>query len=192
MATFAYFAYGSNMLTERLRQRCPTAVPVGTARVTGYAIAFHKRSNRDASGKATLHPAPEAMVHGVLFAIDDADRDALDAAEGVGNGYARLDDFAVTRDGATRTVTTYIATDSHIDADLTPFDWYRALIVAGARQHALPTDYVARLDEVRAVSDDDAARVGAAAALLRQAGFADLADAIATGRPREAPPQVFI
>jgi len=179
VATFTYFAYGSNMLTERLRQRCPTAVPVRPASVTGYAIAFHKRSNRDASGKATLHPAPSATVHGVLFEIDKADRHGLDEAEGVGNGYARLDDFAVVAGGLTRTVTTYIATDSHIDADLTPFDWYRALIVAGAREHALPADYGARLAEVPAAADADAARVGAAAALLRQAGFADLADAIA-------------
>ncbi len=183
MATFTYFAYGSNMLLERLRhsQRCPTAVQVSTASVTGYTIAFHKRSDRDGSGKATLRPDPGGIVHGVLYEIDEREHAALDRAEGVGNGYDRLNDFAVISDGVPRAAATYIVAASHIDTDVIPFDWYRALVVAGARQHGLPADYIARLASVATTSDDDLQRRERLNAIeaLRQAGRHDLADALA-------------
>ena len=51
--TFLYFGYGSNMLTERLRARCPGAKCVSTAEVIDYALEFSKPSV-DGSGKATL------------------------------------------------------------------------------------------------------------------------------------------
>ena len=51
--TFLYFSYGSNMLTERLRARCPSANCIGIATATGYALEFSK-SSVDGSGKATL------------------------------------------------------------------------------------------------------------------------------------------
>lgn len=45
-----YFAYGSNMLTERLIARTPSARPVGTSLLPGHRLTFHKRG-RDGSGK---------------------------------------------------------------------------------------------------------------------------------------------
>jgi len=173
-----YFAYGSNMLMERLRvaDRCPGAARIGIATAAEHAVVFHKRSNRDGSGKATLRAEPGATAHGVLFAIDEGERDALDLAEGVGNGYERRDDFVVVAGGVTHVAATYIATGSHHDADLVPFDWYHALVVAGARQHDLPTDYVARLEAVATDPDPDPHRPEKlnALRLLRAAGHADL------------------
>ena len=34
------------------------------------------------------------------------------------------------------------------DPSLTPYDWYKAFVLAGAREHGLPQDYVAALDAV--------------------------------------------
>ena len=51
--SFLFFAYGSNMLTDRLRERCPDARPLGAAIARGYVLSFSKRS-RDGSSKATL------------------------------------------------------------------------------------------------------------------------------------------
>ena len=45
-----YFAYGSNMLTARLRERMPSCKPLGIAKLPGHALRFHKRS-KDQSGK---------------------------------------------------------------------------------------------------------------------------------------------
>lgn len=50
--TFRYFAYGSNMLTEWLRGRCPSTEPIGIAIAANHKLRFGKRSI-DKSGKAT-------------------------------------------------------------------------------------------------------------------------------------------
>ena len=51
--TFHYFAYGSNMLTARLKARCSGAELVGRAFADGWGIEFSK-PGEDGSGKATL------------------------------------------------------------------------------------------------------------------------------------------
>jgi hypothetical protein len=86
---FKYFAYGSNMLTEWLRQRCPSAEPVGIAEAVNFSIEFSKLSG-DKSGKATLIRSNRRSL-GVVFEISDAELRALDEAEG--NGYKRNDNF---------------------------------------------------------------------------------------------------
>lgn len=54
--TFLYFSYGSNMLSSRLRERCPSARPIGMAELPDHELRWHKRS-KDNSGNATLSPA---------------------------------------------------------------------------------------------------------------------------------------
>lgn len=151
MTELLYFAYGSNMLRERLADRCPSARPVGVAHVAGHTICFHKRSI-DGSGKAMIEAtgSPEDIVHGVLFAIAEAERPALDAAEGFGSGYRRVDDFVVTLAGRGEQVktTVYLADSARIVRTLRPFEWYRALAIAGAHQHGMHADWIARLEDV--------------------------------------------
>jgi hypothetical protein len=81
MDTFKYFAYGSNMLTERLRERCPSAKAIGVAVAFGYALEFSKRSS-DYSGKATIVRSRKSEEHvfGVVFEIAMSERAALDKA----------------------------------------------------------------------------------------------------------------
>ena len=49
-ATLLYFAYGSNLHPERLRERVPSAESLGVARLEAHVLRFHKRG-RDGSGK---------------------------------------------------------------------------------------------------------------------------------------------
>ncbi len=146
MSHFIYFAYGSNMLTQRLQARCASAKPLGVAAVLNHAIIFSKRS-KDGSGKAMIHPAPGESAHGVLFEILVRERGDLDEAEGLGIGYWRSDRFEVAcgHTGSAIQVSTYIALPAVVDPTLQPYDWYHALVCAGARQHALPAAYVQRL-----------------------------------------------
>ncbi len=48
---FTYFAYGSNMLTKRIRYQNPSAVAVGTASLQGYKLDFRLAS------KVKINPA---------------------------------------------------------------------------------------------------------------------------------------
>lgn len=172
--TFLYFAYGSNMLPARLRARCPSARIAGTGAAVGFDLAFSKAS-KDGSGKATLTAAADAVTPGVLFEIASAELQALDRAEGVGSGYERLDDFTVTNGatGASVSVATYRATAT--DHALLPYDWYLALVIAGARCHGLGAGHIERLLQTRYLVDPDGDRAGrrdAVNALLSE-GFDD-------------------
>ena len=167
MSAFLYFAYGSNLLTARLRERCPSAAPIGRAVAPGHSVCFRK-AGRDGSGKATLTlgggAGSEAM--GVLYRIDLGERPALDRAEA---RYDRLDDFPVrtVQSGASIAATTYIAQADACREGLLPFDWYLALIVAGAREHGFDDSYIAMLAAVETLADLEAERAGRMSALAR-------------------------
>lgn len=186
MGRFLYFAYGSNMLTERLiaRKRCPSARPVTVACAEGYALDFSKKSNKDGSGKATLVSSEGSRQYGVLFEIEDDELPHLDREEGVGKGYDRHDMFSVISAGTGDAVTakTYLATKPQ--PNIKPFDWYLALIVAGARQNGLPQDQIERLRSSRYDIDGMKDRPGRRDAIdaLREAGLGTPADVLAESR----------
>ena len=71
MDTFTYFGYGSNMLTCKLKDRCPSAVPIGICKIKKHSLKFHKVSD-DKSGKCDceLTQIETDEVYGVLFRID--------------------------------------------------------------------------------------------------------------------------
>ncbi len=143
-----YFAFGSNMRHERLTQRVPSARAVGVAVLGNHALRFNKLSKKDGSGKANIEPSPDprAVVYGVLFHLDEAERPALDRAEG---GY-RILRVMVRREGAgaDEEAFTYIAKPEAIRDGLRPFRWYRDAAIAGARQHGLPESCIRRIEAV--------------------------------------------
>ncbi len=162
--TIRYFAYGSNMLARRLRARVPSAKAIGAGTLSGYHLLWHKCS-RDGSGKCDVVSTgdPADIVWGVVFEILAAEKPALDRAEGLNAGYAETE--VVVAIGSTLlTALTYIATKT--DAALCPYEWCTALVIAGAREHGLPPEYIAALEVVEAKSDNDAKRRAANQALL--------------------------
>ncbi len=174
--SFLYFAYGSNMLPARLTARCPSARVIGKASALNHALEFTKPS-KDESGKATLINTVAQDIHtpGVLFKIAKSDLRELDRAEGAGHGYDPHVDFAVrlaTTD-QTVTATTYIA--SRTEAHLKPFDWYLALVIAGAHHHELDEGHTERLRQIEYVVDSDLTRDGRTDALTALAahGYGD-------------------
>lgn len=137
-----YFAYGSNMCSERLRARIPDVEPVGRARWPGMRLAFNK-IGVDGSGKANLIPDPVSVAWGVVFRIPAAAWTILDGFE---PGYVRSA-CALLVDG-----------DQPTSADVylgkgplrhtPPHDWYREHLLRGAIEHALPEDIVRLIREL--------------------------------------------
>lgn len=157
MPTRLYFAYGSNMMTARLKVRCPSASPVGVAFADDHRLTFWKKG-RDGSGKGHLASSPGMFQPGILFTLAADDLTRLDEIEGAGRGYRRADDFAVRRKD-TNEITqaaTYLATE--IDETLQPYDWYLALILAGAHEHALDEEIVRQLGAASWREDPELAR----------------------------------
>ena len=180
-SAFLYFAYGSNMLAERLQKRCPNARPLGNAMARGFSLSFSKRS-KDGSGKATLVETGELdeAAYGVLFEVSESEQAKLDQAEGRRKGYDRDDAFVVIRltDGKPETARTYRASPDRCDNGLVPYDWYHALILAGAFQHGLPEAYIAELRRATVQPDPEPQRASRQEALqiLACAGFSRLVE----------------
>lgn len=149
--SFVYFAYGSNMLTRRLRERTPSARVIGAATLAGFELRWHKVS-KDGSAKCDIvrSVAAGACVHGVLFEIALHDKPALDLAEGIGMGYR---EERVQVDGTHGAVEAWTYRATNIDPLALPYTWYKAIVVAGAREHGLPAGYVDALDAVRTKVD---------------------------------------
>ncbi len=143
--TYLYFAYGSNMSSERLRARTPSAISLGKARLPGYTLRWHKLG-RDGSGKCDIEfsDAPGAAVWGVLYRIDGAEKDRLDAVEGLGVGYDEQT-VRVQADTGVSDVLTYKARPDKIDPALRPLAWYKGHVLRGATEHGLPGEYVRRI-----------------------------------------------
>lgn len=137
-----YFAYGSNMASDRLGQRVPSARALGPARLTGFEWRCDKRS-ADGSAKANLARTDGAETWGVLYEIADAEFAALDRLEG---GYERIE-VAVEHAAETRKAFTYLST--RLADGEPPADWYLGLILAGAREHGLPEAWIAWLERAR-------------------------------------------
>ncbi len=149
------FAYGSNMLSARLRQRVPGAQLFGTATLHGHALRWHKVA-KDGSGKCNIVAAePCSVVHGVLYEIPAHEKKHLDRAEGLGFGYEEKEVLVDCKTGMLK-ATAYLAT--HIEEGILPFTWYRALVIAGAVEHGLPIDYVNGLRAIEARLDADTQR----------------------------------
>lgn len=171
------------MLTERLKtpKRCASAQPIGIAFVIGYKIAFTKKSKKDdGTGKATIvNTCNESdIVYGVLFEIDDDEDEIgrLDRAEGVSDGgYVVKENFTVVFDGRPiSNVRTYVAPAERCQEGLQVYDWYLALVIAGAKQHELDEDYISKIiDSNKVISDpkDDRENKHEAMKVLKKAVF---------------------
>jgi len=164
--TFMYFAYGSNMLSRRLRatDRTPSARAIGTGYVKARRLTFDKQGV-DGSGKCDIEATGNSQdrVYGVLYEIDRDEKTALDQVESLGKGYDDLVVRVNTRDGEldALTYTALLKTPG-----LKPYHWYRALVIAGAKEHGLPDGYVDWLRTFEARADSDAERREAQQAIL--------------------------
>jgi gamma-glutamylcyclotransferase (GGCT)/AIG2-like uncharacterized protein YtfP len=151
-----YFAYGSNMLEQRLKERVKSAKFLCNAWISSYVVQCRKMSI-DGSGKADLVDTglPEDIVYGVVYEFDPADWFELDKHEGAaGNnpGYERVP-IRVYTDSAAIDVATYLARKERIDESLKPYTWYRDLILRGAEQHSLPEDYLQKIVKILDIRD---------------------------------------
>ncbi|MCZ6825938.1 MAG: gamma-glutamylcyclotransferase [Gammaproteobacteria bacterium] len=152
-----YLAYGSNLHPLRLIERIPSAMLIGTVNMPGRELTFHKRSYVDGSGKCTFFENATAHMYGALFALDSKDESVLDRIEGLGQGYKKQL-VKCPLGETTYEAFTYVATRSHIDKELSPYVWYKEIVLAGARYHGFPQDYIDGIKAVDAIQDPNSAR----------------------------------
>ncbi|KFA67437.1 hypothetical protein S40285_00205 [Stachybotrys chlorohalonatus IBT 40285] len=98
-----YFAYGSNLSTAQMRERCPYSTPVGLGHLAGWRWIINERGFANIvqlpadmekpSTSATDErrvSANEWGVYGLLYLLPPQDEERLDVHEGVPWAYQKL------------------------------------------------------------------------------------------------------
>ncbi len=147
-----YFAFGSNLNPEQMAQRCPGHNVVGLAALRDHRLVFPLTSNTWGGGVAGVTVAHGSTVWGMVYDLTDAHVAALDEYEGFrGEGsqhnlyerervwveLTRPDDDSIPR----RVRAEYYV--PRVSNASPPSRRYLDTILAGARAHRLPDEYVA-------------------------------------------------
>jgi gamma-glutamylcyclotransferase len=151
-----YFAYGSNMLLEQMRDRCPSAAFVGNAALEGYRLAFTRTAKRNwkGYGVADVVLAPGHSVWGAVFQIEEHDIGALDRSEGYRpdreqNAYRRIEVHVYCDGDAAKPLATFTyVVCTREEPNPLPHRDYLERIVSGARFWNLPREYVSALERI--------------------------------------------
>ena len=131
-----YFAYGSNMCPEQMRERCPGAEPVGPAQLDGFSFLINER------GVATIRSAADRTVWGVLWRISPADEAQLDLREGVKQ--SRYEKKLLNVSGGDGVLHALVYQDQRLRLG-SPRPGYMTRVLNGARTFALPQPYIKSL-----------------------------------------------
>ena len=149
-----YFAYGSNMQRdtfERRRGMRPTRSR--WAWLAGHGLCFDLPVGPGERGVANLIAAEGADVYGVLYEITAAELETLDRTEGVHvEFYVRVKVAVAAADGERVEAWTYVS--ERRSTGRKPSERYLGLLLEGAREHALPQDYVRRLEAFELAHDE--------------------------------------
>ena len=158
-----YFAFGSNMASQRLLQRLPEATLSGLARLDQHRLSFRK--NLGQSGKCDIEFTGKSndIVIGVIYQISSEDRLVLDQYEGLGWAYdskqveVTPENVAEGRKDEKLTALTYYGIDIG-ETDIPPYHWYKEHVLRGAIEHRFPEQYIAFIESFESVQDPDQQR----------------------------------
>ena len=87
---FLYFAFGSNLLAERIHIKNPSAAFKSTGKVEGYKLDFGRYSKRWKGDVATITKDVNSEVYGVIWELDVEHQKTLDQQESVPDVYRRI------------------------------------------------------------------------------------------------------
>ena len=142
-----YFAFGSNLKIDQMRERCPECEPVGPALLRGRELGFaYVSQNFPPGGAADVVVSEGAEVWGALYRLSASDIERLDRFEHVGNGGYRRIEVEVEADLGRATALCYEVAD-RLDRDIPPIPEYRRLMLEGSVEHDLPGHWLEHLEE---------------------------------------------
>ncbi|XP_047461414.1 gamma-glutamylcyclotransferase a [Mugil cephalus] len=146
---FMYFAFGSNLLKERLQLANPSAIFCTTGRLKDYVLNFglweKHVDNAWHGGVATIESCPGAEVWGVIWTLSNENLLSLDEQEGVGDGVYSPLEVPVETDKGLMLCRTYQMNNFHA---CPPSPQYKQVVCLGAEQNGLPAEYQKRLEAV--------------------------------------------
>ena len=151
-----YFAYGSNMDSTQMKQRCPLAKFVCRAKLPAHRLAFTLMSARRDCGVADVVPDQAKAVWGVVYELPDNELKNLDKDEDFSPGrpdpqneYTRENHYVWREGDAKRSLLVAIYRGHPQPNPPLPNCDYKNLIVAGARHWQLPGYYIQELEAIQ-------------------------------------------
>ncbi|KAM9737468.1 gamma-glutamylcyclotransferase a [Menidia menidia] len=147
---FMYFAFGSNLLKERLLLANPSATFFSTGRLKDYRLNFglwdkHAESSWH-GGAATIQSCPGSEVWGVIWTLSNENLPSLDKQEGVSRGQYSPLEVAVETERGSMLCRTYQMNNFHASPPSPP---YKEVVCLGAKQNGLPLDYLRTLEALQ-------------------------------------------
>ena len=139
-----FFAVGSNMDEELLRNWIPSAERLSIASLSGFTLRWHKRSSEGGKLAPLRTGQPDDVVWGVVYEVDGLAWRQIDEGQRDA-GYREEHVAVVAPDGAEHDASVYVACAEMIDDSITPMRSYRDPIVKAARANGLPAEYVDEL-----------------------------------------------
>ncbi len=130
-----YFAYGSNLWLQQMKERCPNHKIVGNGILKGYRWIISER------GYANIVKSSQDEVQGAVYEISDSDESTLDIKEGVRNGAYRKEMMTVEVDGQSLKCLVYV---DPIEHEGKPKQEYIERINKGILDSKLSSEYINR------------------------------------------------
>lgn len=156
------FAYGSNMHTGDLsRWLAEHGYPdhgiqaVAAACLSDYGLVWDYDSKARHGGAANAEPRAGSLLHGVALAVDRQTLEAIDVKEGHPHRYSRGEQPLLARLATGEPVHAWlyvVQPEFRKPAPVRPRPEYLALMVQAAKDHGLPAQYVAALEQTETQS----------------------------------------
>lgn len=134
-----YFAYGSNMDKNQMKDRCPEHRFISVAILEGYKLVYDGYSSIRKGAVANIVESPDEIVYGVLYEISKEDKERLDRFEGVPDYYKIKNVKVKDREGKEYIAITYYR--EPLEEGL-PSEEYQNTIVDAAIELGFPQEYI--------------------------------------------------
>lgn len=144
-----YFAYGSNLNTNQMKQRCPSSKPLDIGCLKGYRLDFTHRSSGWAGGVADIVEDQNSEVWGLIYEVSMEDLYQLDDYEGYPDVYTRFQTSVKTKSGKTLKVWVYTVVQK--EDFIPPTKEYMKLILEAAEKYVFPNTYLSYLKTIETI-----------------------------------------
>ncbi len=134
-----YFAYGSNMYQEQMKERCPNSQFIKRAYLEGYKFIYDGYSSKWRGAVANIVEEEGNIVWGALYEITEEDLKKLDKYEGFPQVYQRCK--ILVKDDLGREYKAWVYLRDPQEKNK-PSEEYRNRLYEGAKQCDLPYEYV--------------------------------------------------
>jgi gamma-glutamylcyclotransferase (GGCT)/AIG2-like uncharacterized protein YtfP len=135
---FIYFAFGSNMNSKQMENRCPGAIFISQARVNGWSYFIN------GNGYAGIEENLNSYTLGCVWKLSETHFKSLDEYEAVNEGYYHrtLIQASLLPSGIEKETVVYLSNNRTYGK---PSQHYQEEVVEGAKQLGLPNDYIQML-----------------------------------------------